>query len=143
MSFNTASALHDIYGSRTANVIKSDWYKTVQYAENGGVNTFTAIDRKQHGGKRRALSYAFSEDALRGMESIIRGHIRNWCEHLGQGATKDTWTTGSNMGTLATYLTFDVLGDLCFGKPFHVMISDKMRFIVDLIPENTGAAYKV
>jgi hypothetical protein len=122
---------------------KSEWYRTIHYAEKGGVNTFTAIDREQHRAKRRMLSYAFSEDALSGMDSLVQGHVRRWCDHLGQGATRDTWTKGINMGILSTYLTFDVLGDLCFGKPFDVVDSDKMRFVVDLIPANTGAAYKV
>src|SRR5271163_2949515 len=52
VSINTAAALQDIYGSRKANIVKSDWYRTIQYAERGTASTFTAINPKQHAQKR-------------------------------------------------------------------------------------------
>jgi cytochrome P450 len=112
VSINTAAAFQDIYGSRKANVVKSDWYRTIQYAEKGTASTFTAINPKQHAQKRRLLSYAFSESALRDMEPQVIDHVQKWCNHLGKRATKGDWSEGRNMSTWADYLTFDVLSDL-------------------------------
>jgi cytochrome P450 len=142
ISINTATALQDIYGSRKANVQKSDWYHAIQLA-GGGANTFSATDRNQHAQKRRLLSHAFSETALRGAEPHILEQVQKWCVHLGEGAAKDGWTEGKNMAIWGDYLTFDVLSDLCFGKPFGVLDYEENRFIVSLVPNAAGAGYVV
>ena len=143
VSINTAAALQDIYGSRKANVVKSDWYRTIQYAEKGTASTFTAINPKQHAQKRRLLSHAFSENALRDMEPQVVDHVRKWCNHLGKGATKGDWSEGRNMSTWADYLTFDVLSDLSFGKSLEISEKEDNRFIMDLLLKTVHAAYDV
>jgi cytochrome P450 len=143
VSINSAVALQDIYGSRKANVVKSDWYRTIQYAEKGKASTFTAISPKQHAQKRRLLSHAFSENALRDMESRVVDHVRNWCSHLGEGATKGGWSQGKNMSTWSDYLTFDVLSDLCFGKSLDVYNKEDNRFVIDLLPKAVKSLYEV
>lgn len=152
-SINTNTALRDIYGFK-ANVKKSNFY-TVFPATKGAFSTHTAIDKGAHARKRRVLSQAFSDSAMRAMEVHILDNIRSWCGHLGdwQGPSKDdingppngviglqpalrsgAWSAPKNMGDWTNYLSFDVLGDLCFGKPFGVMDSEENRFVLDLIP---------
>ena len=143
VSINTAAAFQDIYGSRKANVVKSDWYRTIQYAERGTASTFTAINPKQHAQKRRLLSHAFSENALRDMESQVVDHVRKWCNHLGKRATKGDWSEGGNMSTWAGYLTFDVLSDLSFGKSLEISEKEDNRFITDLLLKTAHTAYDV
>jgi cytochrome P450 len=143
VSINTVAAFQDIYGSRKANVVKSDWYRTIQYAERGTPSTFTAINPKQHAQKRRSLSYAFSENALRDMESQVVDHVQKWCNLLGKRATKGDWSEGRNMSTWADYLTFDVLSDLSFGKSLEISEKEDNRFIMDLLLKTTHAAYDV
>ncbi|KAI9871341.1 MAG: hypothetical protein M1830_003014 [Pleopsidium flavum] len=153
VSINTSTALRDIYGFK-ANVKKSNFY-TVFPATKGAFSTHTAIDKSVHARKRRVLSQAFSDSAMRAMETHVLNNIRSWCGHLGdwqrrskadingplygfigqqQALRSGTWSTPKNMGDWANYLSFDVLGDLCFGKPFGVMDSEKNRFVLDLIP---------
>jgi cytochrome P450 len=135
--------LQDIYGSRKANVVKSDWYRTIQYAEGGPASTFTAINPKQHAQKRRLLSHAFSESALRDMEPHVVDYVQKWCNHLGKRAGEGDWSEGRNMSTWAGYLTFDVLSDLLFGKSLEVSEKEDNRFIMDLLLNTTHAAYDV
>jgi cytochrome P450 len=143
VSINTAAALQDIYGSRKANVVKSDWYRTIQYAEKGTASTFTAINPKQHAQKRRLLSHAFSESALRDMEPRVVDHVQKWCNHLGERPRKGDWSGGRNMSTWADYLTFDVLSDLSFGKSLEITEKEDNRFVMDLLLNSTHAAYDV
>jgi cytochrome P450 len=157
ISINTHTALRDIYGFK-ANVKKSDFY-SVFPATKAAFSTHTAIDKAVHARKRRVLSQAFSDSAMRAMEVHIVDNIQAWCGHLGDNAanSKDHvnlpmngfgglnpafelkgWSAPKNMGDWANYLSFDVLGDLCFGKPFGVMEREENRFVLDLI---STAAY--
>ena len=153
VSINTATALKDIYGFK-ANVKKSNFY-SVFPATKAAFSTHTAIDKAVHARKRRVLSQAFSDSAMRAMEVHILDNIESWCRYLGnnqEGNKIDVndsmngyggsnpvydskgWSAPKNMGDWTNYLSFDVLGDLCFGKPFGVMERDENRFLLDLIP---------
>lgn len=143
VSINTATALQEIYGSRKPNIIKSDWYTTVQLAEGGRPSTFSVRDRAHHAQKRRLLARALSESAIRDTEPHILEQIQKWCSILGRGAAKGEWTEGRNMATFSDYLSFDVLSDLCFGKSFDVLEKEDNRFIVHLIPNATSSGYNV
>ena len=52
--------------------------------------------------------------------------IEKWLAVLDKGATAESkgWSSPKNMATWANYLTFDVLGDLCFGEPFNMLESE-------------------
>lgn len=150
VSINTNTALRDIYGFK-ANVKKSNFY-SVFPATKAAFSTHTAIDKSVHARKRRVLSQAFSDSAMRAMEVHILDNIRSWCAYLGdryiaskgnmngspngfvQAPGSGDWTPPKNMGDWTNYLSFDVLGDLCFGKPFGVMEREDNRFVLDLIP---------
>ncbi len=153
ISINTNTALRDIYGFK-ANVKKSDFY-SVFPATKGAFSTHTAIDKAVHARKRRVLSQAFSDNAMRAMEVHILDNIRVWCARLGDcqevgkgdvgqllngysshrlASASSEWSAPKNMGTWSNYLSFDVLGDLCFGKPFGVLDREENRFVLDLIP---------
>lgn len=42
------------------------------------------------------------------------------------------WNIAQNMTDWCSYLAFDVMGDLCFGKGFALLESNENRFAVDL-----------
>ena len=77
------------------------------------------------------------------MESQIIDHVRNWCNHVGKGATKSEWSEGKNMSTWADYFTFDVLSDLAFGKPLDVYDKEDNRFVIELLPTAVKSLYEV
>jgi cytochrome P450 len=145
LSFNTNIALKDIYGFK-GNVRKSDFYSAFP-ATKDAYSTHSSIDRNQHARKRRVLSHAFSDAAIKSMENHVLGHVRQFCTNLGEktGSSavvrdeKREWTPAKNISDQANYLTFDVMGDLCFGKAFGMLERPDNRFAIDMV---TNAAHR-
>jgi hypothetical protein len=71
------------------------------------------------------------------MEKYILANIKTFCENLGAGPQDDLeakgWGVGQNMADLCNYLTFDIMGDLCFGKAFGMLERPDNRFAIELI----------
>ena len=92
------------------------------------------IDKNRHAHKRRVLSHAFSDKALKGMEEYILNQIRIFCAQIGSSPQP------LDMASRCDYLTGDVLGDLCFGQSFSMQEKPGNRFIPDLVQ---GSAKKL
>ncbi|KAF1819203.1 cytochrome P450 [Dissoconium aciculare CBS 342.82] len=146
LSFNSSVALRDIYGVKS-NVRKARFYEAF-WANKHAASTHSVIDKQMHARKRRVLSQAFSDAAIRAAEKYILVHVREFCENLGGGETKHlrdgrgvivqgdgtaTFRQPVNFADQANYLTFDTLGDLCFGKSFNMLLRPDNRFAIDLI----------
>lgn len=116
------------------NVKKSEYYsiwpKTVEHT-----NTWSATLVPVHARKRRVINYAFSESALRGAEVFVHSNVDRWLSLLGQSKEKGgVWTTSINMADQVTYLVFDILGDLCFGRCFDMKEPDsQLRHVPELM----------
>lgn len=128
LSFNTHTALHIIYTPK-ANIRKSDFYKIL--ISPAGPSILAAIPNDMHARKKRVLSQAFSEKALRSIEEYMLLHSREFCEKLSSSPEP------VNMSHWSTYLTGDVLGEVCFGKSFSMLKEKTNRNLMDLI---TGTA---
>ncbi|KAF3033777.1 hypothetical protein E8E11_001666 [Didymella keratinophila] len=82
LSVNTATGLKTIYGFRS-NVKKADFYKAFP-STPAAVSVHSAIDKMQHARKRRVMSSAFSDAAIRNLEKYILANcgthltIHNW-----------------------------------------------------------------
>lgn len=140
LSFNTVSAIDLIYKSRKANAIKSDWYQCVRDSAGGFESTFTARDKARHGVKRRLLSHAFSEKALKDYEPVINKTVGTWLSQLEQEANS-TGGGAVDLGRWSEYLIFDILGELCFSKSFGLLESSEGRYITKLVPQATRSWY--
>ncbi|OCL10709.1 hypothetical protein AOQ84DRAFT_426325, partial [Glonium stellatum] len=70
LDFDTATVLTAIHRDRNANVKKGDWYKTID-ASAGAYSIQSVIDKHEHTFRRRVLSPAFSESALRDQEQSV------------------------------------------------------------------------
>lgn len=148
LSFNTAEAFDAIYKSPRTNVIKSDWYQCVRDSAGGFESTFTARQTARHAAKRRLLSQAFSERALRDYEPRICAHIEAWIEaiqdEMGDGdGDGDGGLVDIDLGQWSNYLIFDILGDLGYGSSFGLVTTATNRSMVDLIPKATGGWYSL
>ncbi|KAJ8108073.1 hypothetical protein OPT61_g8425 [Boeremia exigua] len=116
---NTPKAYRHIFGPK-GNVKKNVFYE-IWPATPDHVNTWSANSISVHARKRRVLNYAFSESALRGAEVFVHANVDRWLELLGQKKLNDSqWTVPIDMADQVTYLVFDILGDLCFGKCFDM-----------------------
>jgi len=139
LSINTNTALKTIYGHR-ANVKKSQFYSVFPPTKDT-FNTHSSIDKASHARKRRVLSHAFSDNAVKSMEKYILGNVRAFCSALGtkptflaeKGSNQGQWSVAQNMADWCNYLTFDVMGDLCFGKAFEMLEHHENRHVIDLI----------
>ena len=76
------------------------------------------------------------------MEHYILANVRAFCAALvdrssgspkTQEKSQKDWSSPRNMTDWCSYLTFDVLGDLSFGKSFEMLGKDDNRFVVDLV----------
>lgn len=115
---NTPTAFKTIFGPR-GNVKKSDdyyrvWPKTVDIK-----STWNVTDIHTHARKRRVLSHAFSEKALRAAEPFVHANVDRWLDLFEEEQAKDKTRT-FDMAEHINYLVFDILGDLCFGKCFDM-----------------------
>lgn len=124
LSFNTSTALHTIYTPK-ANIRKSDFYKILN--SPAGPSILAAIPNDMHARKKRVLSQAFSEKALRSIEEYMLLHTREFCEKLSSSPEP------VNMSHWSTYLTGDVLGEVCFGQSFSMLKEKTNRRLIGLI----------
>ncbi|KAI3558597.1 cytochrome P450 [Colletotrichum abscissum] len=135
VSFNSATALKEIYGFRS-NVGKAEFYNAFVHP---APNTHNARDKDVHARKRRVLAHGFSDSAMKEMERYIIGNVRSFTAEIGRGASAETkgWSTPKNMTDWCNYLAMDILGDLSFGKAFHMLEAPDNRFALDLIAAAT------
>lgn len=102
-------------------------------------DTHTVIDKTLHGRKRRVMAQAFSDAAIRGMEDNVLTHVRTFVSNLETDSSESEKSgikgrkAGRNMAHWSNWLTFDVIGDLCFGKTFGMLTREEWRFWPTLI----------
>ncbi|CAK7563498.1 MAG: hypothetical protein SEPTF4163_001367 [Sporothrix epigloea] len=145
VSFNSNTALKEIYGFK-ANVGKAEFYDAFAHPAH---NTHNTRDKGEHARKRRVLSHAFSDSAVKEAEKYILANVRTFCNVLGAGGStanalsyhgdysqtkgSEKWSGPVNMSDQCNYLAMDILGDLCFGKAFHMLEAPDNRYAVDLV----------
>lgn len=87
------------------------------------------------------LSQAFSDNALKGMEEVMLLHVRQLCSILGgdgQGKGRK-W----NMADWFSYLSYDVMGELCFGKSYDMLVDGARRGVIGLVDRAAFRHYVV
>ncbi|KAI9041023.1 putative Cytochrome P450 [Aspergillus affinis] len=138
-----AGALRPIYGHQ-GNVQKSQWYSGFY-----GLSIFNTIDRSDHARRRRVISHAFSDQAVRAMEPHILTCVRDWCLALGDCHPiqtpnsvddSDRWSRPKDMVHWSACIIFDALGEICFGKTFNTSLSDENTFFLPLMALNVRIA---
>ena len=50
-----------------------------------------------------------------------------------KGTERGQWGPAQNMADWCNYLTFDIMGDLCFGKAFNMLEKPDNHFAADMI----------
>ncbi|KAL8841180.1 MAG: hypothetical protein Q9170_001034 [Blastenia crenularia] len=143
ISINTNTALREIYGMRS-NVQKSKFYNVFSaFFEVPG--SITIINKVEHGFRRRITSQALTTSAIKSMEELILDNVTSFCNQLVNAASPDAaepvnggWSAGRNMTDWLARLTFDIIGDLCFGRKWNVVNAKRNRSFLDAIPAGTA-----
>ena len=147
LSFNRNDALQTIYGFKS-NVQKAHFYSAFPAAK-GAWSTHSAIDRPLHARKRRVLSQAFSDNAVRGLSPHILSVIRTFIERIGDGTNSEPngekkdlgWSTPKDMAEWANYMSYDVLGDICYGQSFDTLERSDNRFAMHMVAQSSRFHY--
>ncbi|RDW74792.1 hypothetical protein BP6252_05934 [Coleophoma cylindrospora] len=140
---NTVDGARGIYAGPKTNVQKAPFYKFLHM--NNSTAVASVIDKTSHARKRHIVSQGFSDAALRSLEPYIIENIEQWCDLLGTNITDgrkvqdNEWSEAKNMSQWTNYLTFDVLGDICFGKPFGLLTSSAHRYLPQMLLSNMYA----
>lgn len=153
LSINHIDALRDIYGVNK-NIQKSRQYYS-RHLDNDEKNAsiISVVSRQAHSVHRRMLAHAFTDNALRDFEPIIQEKINDFINMLG---SKDGFI--GNMADcckpplqiaytrekrdseyIGTWLTYDIMGELVFGKEFGMMRGNE-RHMPELISTATHAS---
>lgn len=142
ISVNTAEGLQKIYGNK-ANTRKSSYYHVFNDVFKGD-SSLTTVDNRLHAKKKKTVSSALSESSIRGMEELILRNIRTFCEELGKSSpsynqSKDErWAEPKNLTDYAGYLSFDIMGDICFSSSFNMLRSETNRYVLRVLPEGVN-----
>ncbi|KAJ5657906.1 uncharacterized protein N7484_001555 [Penicillium longicatenatum] len=144
LTFNTHTGLDTIYGVR-ANVVKSEGYSSLS-ASRQTPNTLTATDKATHGFKRRILAQVFSTEGIKAIEERLLVNIRDFVDLVGQkgdeyGEVKNDhdserdhgWSNTKHLAPMCDWMTFDVIGDLCYGKDFDMLHLPDMRWFPSVV----------
>jgi cytochrome P450 len=140
LSFNTETALSTIYGPRSANVEKGEWYKTFDIAA-GSYSSFTETDRDMHAVRRRWLSPVFSTESLSENEPRVIEVIERFCKTL--RPTTSGWGEKWSASELSTYLGFDIMGALVFGCDFRTVQEEENRPLARSVLPATRLMYYI
>ncbi|KAJ2971560.1 hypothetical protein NUW58_g9382 [Xylaria curta] len=115
LSFASAQAFQEIHGHISKG--KARFLKTEFYENDDPTPRITsARDPELHSRQRKALSHAFSAQALRHQEDIIQKYVDGFIQQIARSG--ENGKTALNMSDTFNWLTFDVIGDLAFGEPF-------------------------
>ncbi|KAI4162632.1 MAG: hypothetical protein LQ342_003678 [Letrouitia transgressa] len=134
---NTNTAIPEIY-SRNANVQKSTAYRAFETSPTAH-DLQSTVNKKAHARKRRVISQAFSESAIKSLETHIIQHVDSFVKHLAPAVTavktteEGSWSPKRDMSKLCSWVSFDLMAELVFGKAFHMLDFADNRFIIDLI----------
>ncbi|KAI0859874.1 benzoate 4-monooxygenase cytochrome P450 [Xylaria cubensis] len=107
----------DIY-SMKSNVRRSQFYLAMNNKNEKTI--LDTIDVAQHGLKRKILNLCFSEKSLSAACRFIVDHVDRWNQLMLEKTNNDDWSSSVDMTEKIDELTFDVMGDLCFGRSFNI-----------------------
>ena len=86
------------------------------------------------------MSQALSGNMVKAMEDHVLKHVDIFCNcMINQTDGAETmavmnWSSARNMTAWSSRLTFDVMGDVAFGRTFEMLTSEANRYILDILP---------
>ncbi|KAH7027270.1 cytochrome P450 [Microdochium trichocladiopsis] len=126
----TPDAWRSVYGhkAQSSRIFRKD---KIFYGETfSKVDHVITADYDDHRRMRRVLAHAFSEKALRGQEDVLKHYTDLF---LAQLTTRAAAGEPVNMVMWYNYATFDLIGDLAFGKSFGNLETGKYNPWVSVI----------
>ncbi|KAK6863707.1 cytochrome P450 monooxygenase [Apiospora arundinis] len=121
LSFIDADAWEAIFGFQKTgpNFEKSELFIGAVNPLNGSVGISLAPN-EIHTRQRKALAAPFTNKALLQQESILQVHVDKFIAAMKKMATEGQ---AVNLANWYTFVTFDMIGDICFAEPFGCLDS--------------------
>jgi len=116
LAYTTAAAWKDIYGFRPGQLQNPKDQRALPAPHKGQAVSVIRADDADHSRQRRLLSHAFSAKALEEQQPLIMFYVDLLIRRLRENAAQP-----QNMVAWYNWTTFDVIGDLTFGEPFHCL----------------------
>ncbi|KAI0543734.1 benzoate 4-monooxygenase cytochrome P450 [Xylaria curta] len=138
LSFNSARAWKDIYGSRPGHqaFVKGTWYDGLSiYAAQDIRSIITERDPAKHAAMSRLYGGAFSRSFLNEMEPMIIDYMDRFIEYV-RAKTADGGVVDLTFGYSS--MTFDIIGDLAFGQDFGAIGMDTPHKFIRELNESLG-----
>ena len=106
-------------------------------------STQTIIDTAQyrHAQKRKILAHALSESSLEQVENRMLNSISTFCRLLnrekqpGSKGQQESWSMARDLREFTSYLSFDIMGLVCFGRSFDMLEKHENRYILNGISD--------
>jgi cytochrome P450 len=118
LSMNGTIGWPEVFGhSRGGRAEFSHWDDFYQIGDKTNQSLFPA-DRESHRRQRRLLAHAFSDAAIKEQEALIKQYVDKLFVQLRREAVQQGPT---DMLKWYNFTTFDIIGDLVFGEPFHCL----------------------
>ncbi|WYZ42535.1 hypothetical protein EsH8_VI_000234 [Colletotrichum jinshuiense] len=138
LAYNHPDAWKDLYGHLKNGT--GDHGRDPVFTRDNRQNIIGA-NREDHSRFRRALSHGFSAQAMFDQELIVKKYVDLLLERLHEKCARGS--EALNMVAWYNWTTFDVIGDLAFGEPFHCLEQSNYHPWVKLIFDSIKAgAYK-
>jgi cytochrome P450 len=150
LSFSSPTALQAIHGAK-ANIKKGDFYLTLDISA-GAPSVQMVRDKQEHAIRRKFISPAFSERALKDSEKLINKNAVMLCDRLkleaaipdaGDMSESKGWSSPTNFSDWATYYGFDFISDLSFGMSFNMLEDKETRYIPGVLKNASQYIYYV
>ncbi|RMJ19152.1 hypothetical protein CDV36_001147 [Fusarium kuroshium] len=122
----------DIYGA-SSGFVKAKYYSHGPPGHKFTANIVTAVSKAEHGRKRRLMSGAMSDSALRKFEPFVQEKIDLFLKQLMD--PKSFNGTVKNLSEWFNFLSYDIMGHLAFGKGFNMLTSDEHHYVQPLIEQ--------
>lgn len=106
-------------------------------------STQSIIDTAQHSHapKRKVLAHALSEKSLAQVENSMLSSISKFCKLVKNEKQQDTkrsqetWSAASDVSKYTSYLSFDIMGQVCFGQSFDTLEKSDNRYILNVLSD--------
>lgn len=142
LAFASAQSYKDIYGHASKG--RTTFRKGPSYKRPTNYPSIVHADGEDHRKQRKALAHAFSAQALRDQEDIVRKYVDLFTMQLGKWSQDRP--NGVDIPEAFNWLTFDIIGDLAFGESFNAVETGKthpwVSIVIDTVRETNLVTLK-
>ncbi|KAH8690164.1 putative cytochrome P450 oxidoreductase [Talaromyces proteolyticus] len=129
LSINDPEAVRHIYSSQ-AKVGKGVWYTVLEPR----VSVHMERNKQEHARRRKVWDQAFSSKALRDYEPRVSRYTNQLLSVIQQNSGNPI-----DVSRLFNYFSFDVMGDLAFGKSFNMLIDGRDDYFLKQLHADMGS----